>query len=710
MAKSKRHSRPTPSPPPRSDGRRPAALPRLGRFAWPRDAILSVGLLLLIAAAYWPVAGNAFINYDDDDYVVDNEFVRQGLSVNSLAWAMTSFDRANWHPLTWISHMLDCQLFGVHPAGHHVVNLLLHAANSLLLYNVLLRMTCAVWPSIVVAALFAVHPLHVESVAWVAERKDVLSTLFGLLALEAWLRYLARPGFFRYAAVMFWFAASLMSKPMWVTFPFLLLLLDFWPLGRVRRRLHIAPTNRTEDPAGTCDLRTLVLEKLPLVLLSAASCVVTMLAQSGGKAVVSLQRLSIADRLAVVAEGYCSYLWKMAVPLNLAPIYPLPKSINYYAASACGALLTLATVLVIWAGRKRKYLPVGWFFFLGTLVPVIGIVQVGLQSIADRYTYLPSVGIFIAVAWSAGSVVVRWPWLKCPIALLAAAALTACAFLTSAQVCRWASTETLFTHTAAVTANNAVALTNLGLVAIQKQDYAEADRLLHEALRIEVNDIDAMGNLATMYTRQKKYDDALATYKQMLRNNLSPDKACHAYTLMAGVYGSKGDLSNRAFYLAKAAELQPASAELHGALALSEQMLGKTQEALDHYAIVLRLAPGESKALNNIAWIYATHPEARFRNGIRAVELLRPLAATPDCDPNVLDTLAAAYAETGQFETAVQTIETALSLARGKKNPPESIADMEKRAALYKKQQPYRDEALRGPIASHSLPAVPERS
>ncbi len=241
MAKSKRKARPeNPFASPRTGGESqpirytPPSPPSFGKLTWPRDAVLAAGLVLLIAAAYWPVAGNGFTAYDDDGYVVENEFVNQGLTSNNIVWAITAFHEANWHPLTWLSHMLDCQMFGLKPAGHHLMNLGLHAINSLLLYYVLLRMTRTAWPSIVVAAFFAVHPLHVESVAWVAERKDVLSTMFGLLALAAWLNYLARPSLVRYAAVMLWFAASLMSKPMWVTLPFLLLLLDYWPLGRMQ--------------------------------------------------------------------------------------------------------------------------------------------------------------------------------------------------------------------------------------------------------------------------------------------------------------------------------------------------------------------------------------------------------------------------------------------------------------------------------------------
>ncbi len=679
--------------------------------------------------AYWPVARNDFINYDDDDYVVGNEFVNRGLSVQSVAWAMTAFHDANWHPLTWLSHMIDCQLFGPAPAGHHLVNLGLHAVNSMLLYCVLLRMTRAAWPSLAVAAFFAVHPLHVESVAWVAERKDVLSTMFGLLALSAWLSYLARPGLGRYLAVILWFAASLMSKAMLVTLPFLLLLLDYWPLGRagswgqgvgsreqgagskgqgvIQSSRHTPCAVRPAAPAagliseagsfwrtahGACLLRC-VLEKLPLVLMSVASCVVTVIAQWRGYAVVPLSHHSLAARVATVAEAYCGYLWKMVVPMNLAPIYPRPKIVDYPAGIACGIAILAATLLVVLAGRTRRYLIAGWLWYLGMLVPVIGIVQVGQQSMADRYSYLPLVGIFIIVIWSAADAARRWPRLRSPLAGLTAAALAACCVLTSAQVHRWFSTETLFTHTLSVTEENAAALTNLGLVAIQKDDYDEARRRLGEALRIDPGFIDALGNMGAMYAKQKNYAAAIDQYSKIV--SIVP-RNVKALGNMARAFTNLGNHVQAEIFLRRVVELEPASPDYRISLAQTQQMLGKTQEALENYEAVLRLRPGERGAVNNIAWIRAAHPDPQFRDGAKAVELLRALSAAPDCDSNLLDTLGAAYAEAGQFEEALSTAQAAIEKARAEKAPAESIKDMERRATLYKARKPYRDPQLLG--------------
>ncbi len=428
--------------------------------------------------------------------------------------------------------------------------------------------------------------------------------------------------------------------------------------------------------------------------MSAASCVVTVIAQSRGYAVVPLARHPVAARLATIVQAYCGYLAKMAVPVGLAPIYPLPKSVNYFGAIACGIALLVVTVLLTLAGRTRRYLTVGWLWYLGMLVPVIGIVHVGAQSMADRYSYLPLVGIFILVAWSAAEAVARRPWLRGPLAGLTAAALVACCLLSSAQVRLWASTETLFTHTAAVTEDNPAALTNLGLVAIHKEDYAEAQRQLGAALRLDPMYRDALGNLATMYTRQKNFPAAIQQYARII--SLCPQDP-RAFAEMARAFSEQGNRSQAETCLRRAVELEPASVALHLHLAQTQQMLGKIQEALENYWIVLRLRPAERGALNNVAWIHAAHPDPRFRDGAKAVELLRPLAAAPDCDANTLDTLAAAYAAAGRFDDAVQTAQNAIEKAGAENASPESLAGMHERAALYNKRQPYRDPQLLGP-------------
>lgn len=700
MAKSRRTTR-LPRSVPAASAPLPSP-PRLGRLQWRRDGAICAGLLLLVALAYWPVVHNQFVSYDDDGYIVENEYVNSGLSLHGLHWAFTSIQReANWHPLTWISHMVDCQLFGLEPAGHHLANVGLHAINSILLYCLLLRMTRSVWPSAIVAAFFAVHPLHVESVAWAAERKDVLSTLFGLAAMGAWLSFIARPGApgtpgrGRYLAVMLWYAASLMSKPMLVTLPLLLLLFDWWPLGRIMVGRRDSGSNRRGPLATTGSARPshvplsrLLLEKLPLVIMAAASCFVTMIAQSKGHAVVSLARHPISARLATVVQAYCGYLEKLFLPIHLAPIYPLAKSVNYLAVIVCGNILAVLTFLLVWAARRRNYLAAGWLWYLGMLVPVIGLVHVGQQSMADRYTYLPAVGIFILLAWSAAEAVARWQWLKGPLVGCAAGALAVCVLLSNAQVCRWASTKTLFTYTLAVTEKNPVALTNLGLVGIQEERYADAERDLQDALRLDPTEIDAWGNLASLYVKQKKYDAALAAYARL--DHLCPNNA-KCLCQMAKVLVEQGNPSQAENLLRRAVVLEPSSAMYHYYLAMNQQSLGRIDEAVENYAFVLRMHPHDLTALNNLAWIYATNSDACLRDGAKAVEMLEAAAQGKGSDANLLDTLAAAYAETGQFEKAEETADAAVRKARAEAAVPEAIAAMEKRLDLYKKRRPYHD-------------------
>ena len=664
--------------------------------------------MLLIALAYWPAVHNEFINYDDDDYVVENELVNQGLTVNGMHWAMTSLDRANWHPLTWISHMIDCQIFGLKPAGHHLVNVGLHAINSILLYCILLRMTQAAWPSIVVAAFFAVHPLHVESVAWVAERKDVLSTLFGMLALSAWISYLAQPSRLRYAAVMLWFAASLMSKPMWVTLPFLLLLLDYWPLGRIQgagsrgqgagSREQGAKRTSIAVAAGR-----LAIEKLPLLLLSGASCVVTMIAQYYGQRRGVAGRHTPGARLATVVEAYCGYLWKMAVPLNLAPIYPISKSGRFSGRYRLRRRPSRRQhYMCVLAGRARKHLAVGWLWYLGTLVPVIGIVQVGYQSMADRYTYLPLVGIFILLAWIGVEVIAHWPSLKAPLAALTLAMLAACCLLTNAQVRRWQSTETLFTHTITVTPDNPVALTNLGLVALHKQNYVEAKRLLDEALNNDPGNIDAMGNLASMYVNQKEYVKAIDTYQAMLRPGLSGDRTSKVFAQMARAYRIPGrprpcgDL-----YGKMPLDLEPASFSL---LYPAWRSASKCKARRKRPSITMRKSSASSRA--NVEASIISHGfmlrirPRNFAMGPRPSNFYCPLPPNsrtirirrtfwipwPQLMPRQADST-----KPGKRQRLLSRA------ARQENKPSQTIADIQKRARLYQKDLPYRDPQLLSP-------------
>jgi protein O-mannosyl-transferase len=419
------------------------------------NPIVCLLLALVTLALYNPVTKHPFVNYDDDRYVTENAHVRQGLTADTFTWALTSTEQANWHPLTWISHALDVTLFRLNPAGHHFTSVLLHAVNVILLFLLLMWATSRLGPSLFVAALFAVHPMNVESVAWVAERKNVLCTLFFFLTLWAYGWYARKPGWQRYLAVVALFAAGLAAKPMVITLPFVLLLLDYWPLARVRGASAHPDAGEPAFPWSR-----LIFEKLPLLVLSAASAVITVQAQQAGGAVRTTLEFSFGVRIANAIYAYAMYLWKMVWPARLAPLYPHPgDSLAAWRVLIAAAVLLSVSALA-WRWRARGYLIVGWLWFLGTLVPVIGLVQVGEAAMADRYAYIPLIGIFVMIAFGVGD------WanqkkLTVWAAVAGAATLVALALATHQQIGFWQSNEDLWSHTLAITQNNFVAENNL---------------------------------------------------------------------------------------------------------------------------------------------------------------------------------------------------------------------------------------------------------
>jgi hypothetical protein len=434
--------------------------------------------VLLTLAAYSRAIHFDFTSYDDLDYVTSNPHVRNGLTWDGLIWAFTSFYAANWSPLTWVSHMADCQMFGMQSGWHHATNVVFHTAAALLLFAALERLTGARWPSALVAFVFALHPLHVESVAWVAERKDVLCADFWFLALFFYARYIERPGATRYLLVFAAFCLGLLAKPMIVTFPFVLLLLDVWPL----RRLSSA----------------VVREKVPFFVVTLAGAIVTFLAQQAGHAVQSLDAMPFAMRVANALVAYAAYLVRMLWPARLAVFYPYPSHLPAWHVAVSGAVLMSVTALAIRLRRSQPYLAVGWFGYLGTLVPVIGLVQVGEQASADRYTYVPMVGIAIMLAWSAADFLSAHARARPVIVSAAAAACAACFVVTWLQSACWQNSETLFRHAIAVTANNAVAHNNLAVYYLVHLRIQEAIPHIQEALRIKPDYLEAHTNLAAI--------------------------------------------------------------------------------------------------------------------------------------------------------------------------------------------------------------------
>ena len=595
-------------------------------------------LILLTLAAFWQTLGNEFVNYDDDDYVTKNIQVQAGLTKDGVIWAFTKPHSANWHPLTWLSHMLDYRIYKLNPMGHHLTNLLFHIANVLLLYWVLVTMTKYTWRSAFVAALFAVHPLHVESVAWVAERKDVLSTFFWMLTMLAYVSYVRDRKIGKYLLVVVLFALGLMSKPMLVTLPFALLLLDYWPLGRFQK----------------ANGWKLVWEKLPLFVLSAASSVVTYLAQQKGGAVV--EHLPAGERIANALVSYLAYIGKMLWPRNLAVFYPHPRAaLPVWQTVAAAALLALASVLVIRFARRRPYLATGWLWYLGTLLPVIGLVQVGVQAMADRYTYVPLIGLFIIIAWGVPDLVSlgKKPSRSRYLGVPAVAVIAALAICTWIQTGHWRDSIVLFEKALASTSGNYVAHHNLG-VALQDQ-----------------------GRLG----------DAIAHYRTALR--LLPDYA-DAHRNLAVALVRQGRIGEATDHLLAAVRINPLDIQARYNLGLAMSVRGKIEEAVFQYREALRVDLENSQVSNNLAWILATHPDPRIRNSGEAVRLAEAACRqTKRRDPADLDTLAAAYASGGRYDKAIAAAEEALALALSKKQD-ELAKEIEERLRLYESNQPYR--------------------
>ena len=487
-----------------------------------REQWIYPALALITVAVFWPLGRCQFINYDDNMYVTENAHIQQGLTWAGVRWAFQATVTGNWHPITCLSHMLDCQLFGLNAGAHHLVNLLFHVANTLLLFHLLRRMTREFWPSTLVAALFAWHPLHVESVAWVAERKDVLSTFFGLLAIWAYGRY-AQGGNRKvrnYLLAMGFLTLGLMSKPMLVTWPFVFLLLDFWPLGRVPGFGVQAPVVRASG-ARRVTFTHLLLEKLPFLVLALAFCAITFLTQRHASAVISEGSFTTLERLCNVLVSYVRYLGKTIWPADLAIFYPYPvyphPTWPVWQVVGSGALLAAITLAVLWRARSRPVLAVGWLWFLGTLVPVIGLVQVGMQSLADRYSYIPLIGLFIMIVWTGKSLAGRWRYARAGLAVAATVALAACLVVTSLQLRYWRTGETVWRHALAVTAGNAPAYLGMGYALLEAGKVDEGITELNKLLRIQPNFAEGYYRIAVALYQQGRIREAMDQYRFALR-------------------------------------------------------------------------------------------------------------------------------------------------------------------------------------------------
>jgi len=559
------------------------------------DFFIAAALLVVTLAVYAQVIGHQFINLDDDLYVRNNPVVARGLTASGISWAFTTFHAANWHPLTWISHMVDCQLFGLHAGGHLLVNVLIHVANALLLFFFLRRVTGTRWRSAIVAALFALHPLHAESVAWAAERKDTLSTFFGLLCLLAYARYVAKPSWKKYFLVALWLALGLMAKPMLVTWPFVLLLVDYWPLGRLQWRPEDGL--RRMPPAWW----PLIREKLALFALVGASMVVTYIAQSRGGAVRALVDAPLSLRVSNAIVSYAKYFLATFWPGDLAVYYPFATTgIPLWQVLAALILLAAISVAVISQATARPYFLTGWLWFLGTLVPVIGLIQVGGQAMADRYHYLPSIGLFVALVFGVAELGAVRKIGRTPIAVAAGIIILICASLTARQVTLWRDSVTLFEHTLAVTPDNLVIQYNLGHVLGEQRRYEEARIHFAEALRIKPDFFDALINMGMTLTEQGHPAEAVTFFERALRVGPNSSKA-HTQLALALVQQDKKSEALAEFR--KALELAPKDADARANLGLMLARQGNVAEAMEQLNEAVRINPESAEAHNNLGLV-----------------------------------------------------------------------------------------------------------
>jgi protein O-mannosyl-transferase len=648
-----------------------------------------VALAVITFAAYCQVLEFGLTHYDDDEYVGKNPIVQQGLTMRGLKWALTTTQFSYVHPLTCLSHMLDCQLSGMNIGAHHLTSLLLHIANSLLVLAVILRMTGALWRSAFVAALFALHPLHVESVVWIAERKDVLSTFFWLLTIFAYLRHVERPSPALYFMTLLAFACGLMSKPMVVTLPCVLLLMDYWPLQRLR-------IFRIADRGDGVPLRRLLMDKLPFAALAGIACVITVVAMRSVGHIGSREVVPWALRLTNVPISNVRYLLKMIWPDPLAVLYPMPAHWPLWQVISSSIMLLVISVAVLAQARRRPYLLFGWTWFLGTLLPAIGLIPVAWHSMADRYTYIPSIGLFVMVTWGAADLLPRWVASKAAVAATAVLILAGCDAKTWAPTQHWRNVKTLFANAVAVTQDNPIAQYNLGVALLAENNTPGAMECFRAAVRLKPNYDSAHNNLGRLLHLQGDPAAAVEHLREAIRINPALDTAHFNLGLALRALGRDNEAVT---HLAAAVRIAPVYPELHaelGAVLMSE---GRIQDAVNVYRRALRPCPNSPLLLNNLAWLLSSNPDPAIRNGVEAVGLAeRACRLTNHEQPIFLGTLAAAYAETGQFDEATATAKMARDLARAK-GMDGVAARNEELLKLYQNGRPFHEpEARPSPV------------
>lgn len=594
-------------------------------IAWRIAGVLI--LVSLIVAAYHAVSGFEFLQFDDDIYVTGNFWVQRGLSWSGFQKAFTETVAGNWHPVTMLSHMLDCTLFGLAPGPHHWVNVALHAVNSLLLVRLLQRTTGELYFALLVGILFAVHPLRIESVAWISERKDVLSTMFWLLGMGFYVSWVRSRSLLIYGLVMFCLLLGLLSKAMLVTFPFTLLLLDVWPLQR------ISLSERSPDRKFLVGVRTLVIEKLPLFVITAVFCWVALYAQRSAGAITEMDALSLGVRLQTAVVAYAGYLGKFFYPVGLAAAYPHPRSWAVWTVVGASALILVITAAVVCIGRKRPWWVFGWFWFLGTMIPVVGFVQIGDQWMADRYTYVPFIGPVVALTWEL-CLLINASWIRRILGTAGFVSVAGClVWMTSRQLLTWRDTETLSLHAIRTTGGNTAMHTNYAISLAKKGDFNNALKEFQHVVKARPSDPEAVNNVARVLEQMGRKEEAGGYYLTAI--GLDPDYAMARQNL-GRIYAANG----------------------------------RDDLAVPQFEALMRLRPEEPLGYMQLARIHAITQVPGLRNGKRAVELARRGC---DLEPNPSissrEFLAAAYAADGKVRDSIAALGEAVEIARKQEQP-----------------------------------------
>jgi tetratricopeptide (TPR) repeat protein len=598
-----------------------------------RDLWITVLLLIATLTVYAQVRHFEFVNYDDPDYV-SNSHVRGGLNPQSLTWAFTSIDDANWIPLTRISHLLDHQLFGSNSGPQHLTSVLLHAFSAVLLFWLLKRMTGARWPSAFVALVFALHPLHIESVAWVAERKDVLSTLLLFLTLWAYLNYIDRPTTSRYFLIALLFCAGILSKPMIVTFPLIALLLDLWPLRRFSAKS--------------------IREKLPLFGISLVAAIATYLVQQQGGSIATFDQVPVALRVANALVSYIAYLFQFVWPASLAVFYPYPAGISPWKPIGAALLLAGITAFTLRSFGRRRYLAVGWFWYLGTLLPVLGLIQAGLQSRADRYTYVPLIGISIMLAWGLADLCVRWPRVKPAVAALGVCACLAWSYVTALNLGNWRDSVSLFRHAIQITSDNYIAYNNLGVALRQRGETAEALADFQVAVRIRPHDAEAQNNLGEALLAEGRMDEASPHILEALRGE---PHSSEAHVNWATILNKRGQHDEAAAEYRAALQLDPDNAQAHCGLAVALMDLNRYQEAIPELEEAIGIKPDYADAYYNLGIAFGSLQ----RTDEAIAQFTETVRLQPD-NPEAHFNLGTAFAAADRVSEAIPEFQTAVRL------------------------------------------------